>query len=36
MDKHPEVTLSQLMADTDDQKILNGAKYHPGDGKSGE
>jgi gliding motility-associated lipoprotein GldB len=32
MDKHPDVTLPQLMADTDDQKILNSAKYHPKDG----
>lgn len=29
MDKHPEVTLPQLMADDDAQKILNGAKYRP-------
>jgi gliding motility-associated lipoprotein GldB len=29
MDKHPEVTLPQLMADTDAQKILNDSKYHP-------
>jgi len=29
MDKHPEVTLQQLMADNDDQKILNDSKYHP-------
>jgi len=29
MDKHPEVTLQQLMAEPDEQKILNGAKYHP-------
>ncbi len=27
MDKHPEVTLPQLMADGDAQKILNGSKY---------
>jgi len=36
MDKHPEITLPQLMADTDDQKILNGAKYHPKDGAKSE
>lgn len=29
MDKHPEVTLPQLMADKDEQKILNEAKYRP-------
>lgn len=29
MDKHPEVTLPQLMADEDAQKILNGSKYRP-------
>jgi gliding motility-associated lipoprotein GldB len=29
MEKHPEVTLPQLMADGDAQKILNGAKYRP-------
>ncbi|TFF37549.1 gliding motility lipoprotein GldB [Mucilaginibacter psychrotolerans] len=29
MDKHPEVTLPQLMADRDAQKILNEAKYRP-------
>jgi gliding motility-associated lipoprotein GldB len=29
MDKHPEVTLQQLMADNDAQKILNGSKYRP-------
>jgi gliding motility-associated lipoprotein GldB len=29
MDKHPEVTLPQLMADDDAQKILNGSKYRP-------
>lgn len=29
MDKHPEVTLQQLMADNDSQKILNEAKYRP-------
>ncbi|MEO7214772.1 gliding motility lipoprotein GldB [Mucilaginibacter sp.] len=29
MDKHPDVTLQQLMADTDAQKILNEAKYRP-------
>lgn len=31
MDKHPDVTLKQLMTDGDAQKILNGAKYHPKD-----
>jgi gliding motility-associated lipoprotein GldB len=36
MDKHPEETIQQLMMETDDQKILNGSKYHPKDldGKS--
>ena len=29
MDKHPEVTLQQLMADNDAQKILNESKYRP-------
>jgi gliding motility-associated lipoprotein GldB len=29
MDKHPEVTLPQLMADTDAQKILSESNYHP-------
>lgn len=29
MSKHPEVTLQQLMADEDAQKILNEAKYRP-------
>jgi len=29
MDKHPEVTLQQLMADQDAQKILNESKYRP-------
>jgi len=29
MDKHPETTLAQLMADNDAQKILNGSKYRP-------
>ncbi len=29
MEKHPEITLPQLMADGDAQKILNGAKYRP-------
>jgi gliding motility-associated lipoprotein GldB len=29
MDKHPEVTLAQLMADDDAQKILNESKYRP-------
>lgn len=29
MDKHPEVTLAQLMANDDAEKILNGSKYHP-------
>jgi len=29
MDKHPEVTLPQLMADADAQKILNESKYRP-------
>ncbi|RFZ85938.1 gliding motility lipoprotein GldB [Mucilaginibacter terrenus] len=29
MDKHPNVTLQQLMADNDAQKILNEAKYRP-------
>jgi len=29
MQKHPDVTLTQLMADQDAQKILNQAGYHP-------
>ncbi len=29
MDKHPEITLPQLMADNDAQKILNESKYRP-------
>jgi len=29
MDKHPEVTVQQLMADDDAQKILNESKYRP-------
>lgn len=29
MEKHPEVTLPQLMANTDAQKILNDSKYRP-------
>jgi gliding motility-associated lipoprotein GldB len=29
MDKHPEVSLPQLMAEKDAQKILNGSKYRP-------
>lgn len=29
MDKHPEVTLPQLMANNDAQKILNDSKYRP-------
>jgi gliding motility-associated lipoprotein GldB len=29
MDKHPDVTLQQLMADKDAQKILNESAYHP-------
>jgi len=29
MDKHPEVTLQQLMKDNDAQKILNQSKYRP-------
>jgi gliding motility-associated lipoprotein GldB len=29
MEKHPKVTLQQLMADRDAQKILNEAKYRP-------
>jgi len=29
MDKNPDVTLQQLMADTDAQKILNHSKYRP-------
>ena len=29
MDKHPEVTLAQLMANTDAEKILRDSKYHP-------
>ena len=29
MDKHPEVTLPELMADNDAQKILNESKYRP-------
>jgi gliding motility-associated lipoprotein GldB len=36
MSKHPDVTLAQLMAETDNQKILNGAKYHPADVKPGD
>jgi gliding motility-associated lipoprotein GldB len=31
MEKHPNVTLPQLMADNDAQKILNEAKYRPKD-----
>jgi gliding motility-associated lipoprotein GldB len=31
MDKHPEVSLQQLMADNDAQKILNESKYRPKD-----
>jgi len=29
MDSHPHVTLTQLMADNDAQKILSESKYHP-------
>lgn len=29
MEKHPDVTLEQLMADGDAQQILNGSKYRP-------
>jgi gliding motility-associated lipoprotein GldB len=29
MDKHPDVTLPQLMADKDAQKLLNESGYHP-------
>ncbi|HEY5326657.1 MAG TPA: gliding motility lipoprotein GldB [Mucilaginibacter sp.] len=29
MDKHPDITLPELMADNDAQKILNGSKYRP-------
>jgi gliding motility-associated lipoprotein GldB len=29
MDKHPDVTLQQLMTDNDAQKILNDSKYRP-------
>jgi gliding motility-associated lipoprotein GldB len=29
MDKHPDITLPKLMADTDSQQILNDSKYHP-------
>lgn len=29
MDKHPEITLAQLMANNDAEKILNDSKYHP-------
>jgi gliding motility-associated lipoprotein GldB len=29
MDKNPNITLPQLMADNDEQKILNGSSYHP-------
>jgi len=29
MDKHPEVTLAQLMAMNDAQKILSDSKYRP-------
>jgi len=36
MEKHPEITLPQLMAETDEQKILNGSGYHPKDNSSGE
>jgi hypothetical protein len=32
MDKHPEVSLQQLMADNDAQEILNESKYRPKDG----
>ena len=31
MDKHPDITLAQLMTDRDAQKILNEAKYRPKD-----
>ncbi|MFD0793506.1 gliding motility lipoprotein GldB [Mucilaginibacter litoreus] len=33
MDKHPDITLPQLMADHDAQKILNESKYRPKDMK---
>jgi len=29
MDNHPDITIQQLMADDDAQKILNGSKYRP-------
>ncbi len=29
MDKHPEMTLAQLMVNDDAEKILNDSKYHP-------
>ena len=29
MDKHPDITLPRLMAETDEQKILSDSKYHP-------
>jgi gliding motility-associated lipoprotein GldB len=29
MDKHPDITLPQLMANTDPQQILTDSKYHP-------
>jgi len=32
MDKHPNITLPQLMADRDAQKILNESKYRPKNG----
>lgn len=33
MEKHPEVTLTRLMADDDAQKILNESKYRPKQGE---
>lgn len=33
MDKHPNITLPQLMADNNAQQILNDSKYHPKKGK---
>jgi len=29
MEKHPDVTLPQLMSTTDPQQILTDSKYHP-------
>jgi gliding motility-associated lipoprotein GldB len=36
MEKHPEITMPQLMADTDEQKILSGSGYHPKDSGGGD